>query len=118
MQGDWDSPGVESNVYISGNFTIMTQEMADQQDPKYRENDSENGAFTSKARCVRLIMMSLTIQSERYRYCRSSYFLLDPVIELFCFCYDIHISLDRLLGMSAILWTGSNTSRRNRIHNS
>jgi hypothetical protein len=79
MQGDWDSPGVESNVYISGNFTIMTQEMADQQDPKYRENDSENGAFISKARCVRLIMMSLTIQPERYRHCRSPHIRHDQL---------------------------------------
>jgi hypothetical protein len=83
MQGDWDSPGVESNVYISGNFTIMTQEMADQQDPKYRENGSDNGAFTSKARCVRLIMMSLTIQPERYRHCRSPHVRHDPVIDMF-----------------------------------
>jgi hypothetical protein len=81
MQGDWDSPGVESNVYISGNFTIMTQEMADQQDPKYREEVSDNGAFTSKARCVWLIMMSLTIQFERYRYCRSPHIRHDPVID-------------------------------------
>jgi len=59
MQGDWNAPGVESNVYISGNFTIMTQAMADQQDPKYRENGSENGAFTSKAWYVMLFVMSL-----------------------------------------------------------
>jgi len=80
MQGDWDSPGVESDVYISGNFTIMTQAMADQQDPKYRENGPDNGAFTSTARCVRLIIMSLRIQSERHRYRRSPHTRHGPVI--------------------------------------
>jgi len=92
MQGNWDTPGVESNVYISGTFTIMTQEMADQQDPKYRDNESDSGAFTSKARYVRLIMMSLTIQFERYRHCRSPHIRHDPVIDRFLL--QNQISLD------------------------
>jgi hypothetical protein len=51
MQGQWDTPGVESDVYISGNFTIMTQADADKQDPRYRENgDMENGATCPKTR--------------------------------------------------------------------
>jgi len=82
MQGHWITPGVKSNVYISGNFTIMTQAMADQQEPKYRENGSENGAFTSNAKYVQYFMMCLTTQSEKHRYCRSSGVCLDPVNEL------------------------------------
>jgi hypothetical protein len=46
MQDGWNTPGVESNVYISGNFTIMSSEDAEKQDPKYVKH---NG-ISSKAR--------------------------------------------------------------------
>jgi hypothetical protein len=46
MQDGWNTPGVESNVYISGNITIMSLEDAEKQDPKYVKH---NG-ISSKAR--------------------------------------------------------------------
>jgi len=51
MQDGWHTPGVESDVYVGGNFTILTQEEADKQDPNYREHaDMENGVIASKSR--------------------------------------------------------------------
>jgi hypothetical protein len=38
MQGDFRAPGVESDVYVSGNFTILTKEEYEKLDTTYREN--------------------------------------------------------------------------------
>jgi hypothetical protein len=51
-------PGVESEVYISGNFTVLSPEEADKQEPKYRKNAAENGARSVKTRYVYLVAKS------------------------------------------------------------
>lgn len=56
MQGDWNDPGVESDVYISGEFAVMNQEMADEQDTTFRVNAA---AQTLRAGLKRILVVSL-----------------------------------------------------------
>jgi len=56
MQGDWNDPGVQSDVYISGEFAIMTQEMANRQDTTFRVNAA---AQTLRAGLKSIVVVSL-----------------------------------------------------------